>query len=92
MAKSNRATRKELETVIQEIIKELQYMRHAFNVLDNYLGAYVKFKGETILFNKFLESEAEKYKKDSEAKVNVPNEKDSKSAKQSRYQKIENPL
>ena len=94
MAKTNRATRKELETVIEKIIEELHILRRGFAVLDNYLGAYVKFKGDTLTFNDFLKTEAEKMDEaDKKAKVKTenPKTKDVKSAKKSRYSKVNTP-
>tara|TARA_Y100000310_G_C19951045_1_gene476854 strand:+ start:129 stop:410 length:282 start_codon:yes stop_codon:yes gene_type:complete len=91
MGKSNRATRKELETIIQEIIKELQILRQGFTAIDNYLGAYVKFKGDSITFNDFLTTEIEKMEKDRKATIKKPENKDVKSAKKSRYSKVSTP-
>ena len=62
MAKQNRATRKELETVIQKIIEELKSLGQGFKAIDNYLGAYVKFKGDSVAFNDYLSIEIEKIK------------------------------
>ena len=91
MAKSKRATRKELETVIQEVIEELHMLRQGFNALDNYLGAYVKFKGDTLMFNEYLSTEIKKRQEDIEAKTDKPDTKDIKSAKKSRYSKVSTP-
>ena len=91
MAKSNRATRKELEAVVQEIIKELQMLRQGFAALDNYLGAYVKFKGDTLTFNDYISTEIKKRQKDIEVKTEKPDTKDVKSAKKSRYSKVSTP-
>ena len=91
MAKSKRATRKELETVIQEVIKELHMLRQGFNALDNYIGAYVKFKGDTLTFNDYISTEIQKRQKDIEVKTEKPDTKDIKSAKKSRYSKVSTP-
>ena len=91
MAKSKRATRKELETVIQEVIKELHTLRQGFKALDNYLGAYVKFKGDTLMFNEYISTEIKKRQKDAEVKTGKPDTKDIKSAKKSRYSKVSTP-
>jgi len=91
MAKSNRATRKELETVIQEVIKELHMLRQGFNALDNYLGAYVKFKGDTLMFNEYISTEVMKRQREIEVKTEKPDTKDIKSAKKSRYSKVSTP-
>ena len=91
MGKSNRATRKELETIIQGIIKELQMLRQGFTAIDNYLGAYVKFKGDSITFNDFLVTEIERIEKDRKTTTKKPENKDVKSAKKSRYSKVSTP-
>ena len=91
MAKSKRATRKELETVIHEVIEALHMLRQGFNALDNYLGAYVKFKGDTLMFNEYISTEIKKRQKDVEVKTEKPDTKDIKSAKKSRYSKVSTP-
>ena len=91
MAKQNRATRKELETVIHKIIEELKSLGQRFQAIDNYLGAYVKFKGDSVTFNDYLSIEIEKMKKDMETKTETPVKKDVKSAKKSRYSKVITP-
>ena len=90
MAKTNRATRKELEAVIEKLIQEVQFLRQGFTALDNYLGAYVKFKGDSLTFNDFLKVEVEKWKKESEATVSKP-EEGTKSDKKRRYEKVATP-
>ena len=91
MAKSNRATRKELEAVVQKIIEELNHTKQALMAIDSYLGAYVKFKGDTITFNDFIRKEIEKKQNKTETKTQEPMEKDIKSAKESRYNRIKTP-
>ena len=91
MAKQNRATRKELETVIHKIIEELKTLGQGFRAIDNYLGAYVKFKGDSVTFNNYLSTEIEKMKKEQEAKTETPSRGDVKSAKKSRYSKVSTP-
>ena len=91
MAKSKRATRKELETIIQEVIKELHMLRQGFNALDNYIGAYVKFKGDTLTFNDYISTEVMKRQREIEVKTEKPDTKDIKSAKKSRYSKVSTP-
>ena len=59
MGKANRATRKELEEVVGKIIQELQFLRQGFTALDNYLGAYVKYKGDALQFTEYLKKEIE---------------------------------
>ena len=91
MAKQNRATRKELETVIHKIIEELDSLGQGFRAIDNYLGAYVKFKGDSVTFNNYLSTEIEKMKKEQETITETPVKKDVKSAKKSRYSKVSTP-
>ena len=91
MAKQNRATRKELETVIHKIIEELKTLGQGFRAIDNYLGAYVKFKGDSVTFNNYLSEEIEKMKKEQETKTEEPEKGDVKSAKKSRYNKVSTP-
>jgi hypothetical protein len=91
MAKSKRATRKELETVIQEVIGELHMLRQGFNALDNYIGAYVKFKGDTLTFNDYISTEVMKRQREIEVKTEKPDTKDIKSAKKERYSKVSTP-
>ena len=91
MAKQNRATRKELETVIHKIIEELKSLGQGFRAIDNYLGAYVKFKGDSVTFNDYLSEEIEKMKEEQETKTEAPVRKDVKSAKKSRYSKVSTP-
>ena len=85
MGKPNRATRKELEKVIPEIIKELQYLRQCFTVLDNYIGAYVEYKGDAVEFPNHLEKKFRK-KQETETK-----DTGMKSDKKDRYKKISTP-
>ena len=91
MGKSKKATRKELETVIQDIIKELGYLRQGFTAIDNYLGAYVKFKGDSIMFNDYLKTEIERMQQDIKETPKQPTTKDIQSAKKERYAKIKTP-
>ena len=91
MAKSNRATRKELETVVQEIINELRMLRQMTTAIDNYLGAYVQFKGDAIEFNSYIDKEIKKRQTENNIDTNNPITKDSKSAKKSRYNKVSTP-
>jgi hypothetical protein len=91
MAKSNRATRKQLEEIIEDMIKELQFLRQGFSAIDNYLGAYVKFKGDTLTFNDFLHKEMEKIKKEAETIKTSKPSKDIKGEKKSRYNKVSIP-
>tara|TARA_Y100000310_G_C19943239_1_gene473523 strand:+ start:204 stop:485 length:282 start_codon:yes stop_codon:yes gene_type:complete len=91
MAKSNRATRKELETVIGEMIEELRYLRQSMAVIDNYVGAYIKFKGDTLMFSDFLRTEIEKAKDKQPREIGTSNDEDIKGAKKSRYKKVATP-
>ena len=42
MGKAKRATRKELEEVISDIIQELGSLRTMMNALNNYVGLYIE--------------------------------------------------
>ncbi len=90
MAKTKRATRKELETVIKEIIDELRFLRQGFTAIDNYLGAYVQFKGDSIRFNDYLQNEMKKRQQEKPTETK-PTAKDIKSAKKSRYDNLKSP-
>tara|TARA_Y100000310_G_scaffold73639_1_gene69747 strand:+ start:441 stop:707 length:267 start_codon:yes stop_codon:yes gene_type:complete len=87
MAKNKRATRKELEEVVGKLIQEVQFLRQGFTALDNYVGAYVKYKGDTITFNDFLTGEIKKIQKDIDTK-----EGSTTSDKKSRYKKVSTPI
>ena len=91
MGKAKKATRKELEKVIGEIIHELQNMQTAFTALDNYVGAYVKYKGDTIEFNNFITKEYEKAQKDGTKIKTSKTEESMKSDKKNRYKKVSTP-
>ena len=89
MGKVKRATRKELEKVVGEIIKELQSLRTAFIALDNYVGLYIEWKGDKIEFPDYIQKKFNEPEKGSEAPSVEGNRK---SEKQSRYKKISTPL
>jgi|TARA_Y100000034_G_scaffold123817_1_gene171148 hypothetical protein len=89
MGKANRATRKELEEVIGKLIQEIQFLRQGFTALDNYLGAYVKYKGDTIAFSDFIKKEYEKAQ-NNEQKLEPPKERE-KIDKKDRYKKVSTP-
>jgi|TARA_Y100000310_G_scaffold297277_1_gene330147 hypothetical protein len=91
MGKANRATRKELEEVVGNIIQELQYLRQGFTALDNYVGAYVKYKGDAIEFNSFLMKEYEKAQEDGPEIKTSKTKESVKSDKKSRYKKVSTP-
>ena len=87
MGKTKRATRKELETGVQEIIGELSYLRQGFTAIDNYLGAYVQYKGDAINFHEHLQKKMEEKRKENMPKEQ-PKTKDVKRAKRERYDKV----
>jgi len=87
MAKDNRATRKQLETVVQKIIEELGSLKHMVVAIDNYLGAYVSYKGDTVTFNEHIAELISKKEK----QENNPDKKEDKSAKSKRYKNIATP-
>ena len=91
MGKANRATRKELEEVIGKLIKEVQFLKQGFTALDNYLGAYVQYKGDTLEFNDFIRTTLEKAQKNTD-KLETPNTKErEKIDKKGRYKKVSTP-
>ena len=55
MAKAKRATRKDLEKIIGQLIQEVSHLKRAVNAIDHYTGAYVAWKGDTITFNQHIE-------------------------------------
>ena len=55
MAKKNRATRKELEQVIGEMIRQINHLETAVKAIDHYTGLYVSWKGDTMTFNQYIE-------------------------------------
>ena len=89
MGKVKRATRKELEKVVGEIIQELQSLRTAFIALDNYVGLYIEWKGDKIAFPDYIQKKFN----ESEKGFKTPSvEGNTKSEKQGRYKKISTPL
>ena len=87
MGKAKKATRKELEAVIGKLIQEVQYLRQGFTAIDSYLGAYVKFKGDTLTFNEFLNKEINKAQDVKKSTIS----EDVKSDKKERYNRITTP-
>tara|TARA_Y100000310_G_scaffold40869_1_gene38328 strand:+ start:36 stop:317 length:282 start_codon:yes stop_codon:yes gene_type:complete len=93
MGKAKKASRKELEDVVGKIIQEIQYLGQAVGALDSCLGAYIKYKGDTLTFNDYFKSEIDKAQKKAKADTQKPrNPKDVDSAKRERYRKITSPL
>ena len=86
MGKAKKATRKELETVIGQIIGELKNLRTGFQSLDNYIGHYVEWKGDRVSFENHLTNKFEKMK--SETDSPIVEAKDNKSEKKDRYKKV----
>ncbi len=85
MGKANRATRKDLEKVITQIIQEVTHLRKVFQALDSYVGLYVEYKGDKIQFTEYIDSRIKKIEKKHETshtKKNISSEKDK------RYKKI----
>ena len=89
MGKNKRATRKELEDIVREIIGELGRLRTAFSALDSYVGLYVEWKGDKITFPQYLQSKFEN-KEGSVEPLNVESNK--KGEKRSRYKKVSAPI
>ena len=90
MGKTKRATRKELEEVVVKLIEEVQYLRQGFTALDNYVGAYVRYKGDTIQFTESLKKEFKKYQEKPKKSSN-DTKKSLKSDKEERYKKVSTP-
>jgi len=77
VGKGNRATRKELEKIIGQMIRQLNHLETAVKAIDHYTGLYVAWKGDTIAFNqhieeKFKESEGVENDKEQQSKVQPP--------------------
>ena len=88
MGKTKRATRKELEEVITEIIQEIQQLKQGFMAIGNYVGNYIKFKGDALTYDNFLKEEIKKAEK---VITEEPKNKDVVSDKRSRYKKLSTP-
>ena len=54
--KKKKPTNKQVETVISNIIQQLQYMEQKVNALDNLMGLYFEWKKDTKEFNKFVQA------------------------------------
>ena len=85
MGKANRATRKELEEVVGKLVQEVLYLKQVFTAMDNYLGAYVQFKGDSIEFNNYLKKEIEKTQADVKT---IDIQGSVKNDKKDRYKKV----
>ena len=53
--KKKKPTNKQIETVISNIIQQLQYLEQKVNALDNLIGLYFEWKKDTDKFNKFVQ-------------------------------------
>lgn len=53
--KKKKPTNKQIETVISNIIQQLQYLEQKVNALDNLMGLYFEWKKDTDKFNKFVQ-------------------------------------
>ena len=93
MGKNKRATRKELEEIVQEIGKRQHafesWVQTAFNALDSYMGLYVEWKGDGIEFPEYVKKKFN----ESQVKAGAPGmESSAKNEKKDRYKKISQPL
>jgi len=93
MGKAKRATRKELEEVISDIIQELNSLRNMMN----YVGFYIEWKGDKISYDEALKKKISEVQgrtqTSSTDKSNGKMEKGNvKSEKKDRYKKISTPL
>ena len=97
MGKAKRATRKELEEVISDIIQELGSLRTMMNALNSYVGFYIEWKGDKITYNEALKKKFDEAQSgtgtSSMGKSNGNMGKGNvKSEKKDRYKKISTPL
>ena len=97
MGKAKRATRKELEEVISDIIQELGSLRTMINALNSYVGFYIEWKGDKITYDEALKKKISEVQgrtqTSSTDKSNGKMEKGNvKSEKKDRYKKISTPL
>tara|TARA_Y100000310_G_C20577230_1_gene761044 strand:- start:219 stop:488 length:270 start_codon:yes stop_codon:yes gene_type:complete len=89
MGKAKRATRKELEDIVGEMIQELRSLHAGLTALDRYIGLYIEWKGDRIEFPEHLKKILSKAKE----KATVSSvEGNTKSEKKDRYKKISQPL
>ena len=88
MGKSKKATRKQLEEVLVNVIQDLEQLKKFFAGVSNYMGAYIQFKGDTLPFNDYLEKEIKNKEKTTSQETKV---KDIKSGKKDRYKKVSTP-
>ena len=85
MGKAKRATRKELEEVIGEMIQEISALKVNLMNLGTFLTLYIEWKGDKIEFPEWLRKRTNKVQ--TETKTT-----DSKDGKRDRYRKITQPL
>ena len=89
MGKAKRATRKELEKVIPEIIQEVSTLRTELINMSNYFGLYLEWKGDRIEFPEWVRKRIDK----AQTKTDTTDTKGNiKGEKRSRYRKITQPL
>tara|TARA_Y100000310_G_scaffold343634_1_gene452201 strand:+ start:1655 stop:1924 length:270 start_codon:yes stop_codon:yes gene_type:complete len=89
MGKAKRATRKELEKVIPEIIQEVSTLRTELINISNYFGLYLEWKGDRFEFPEWIKERIDK----AQTKTDTTDTKsDIKSEKKRRYRKITQPL
>jgi len=93
MGKAKRATRKELEEVISDIIQELNSLK----TMINYVGFYIEWKGDKISYDEALKKKISEVQGGTQTssidKSNGKMEKGNvKSEKRDRYKKISTPL
>mgnify|MGYP003152405164 CR=1 FL=1 len=89
MGKAKRATRKELEKVIPEIIQEVSTLRTELINMSNYFGLYLEWKGDRFEFPEWIKERIDKAQNNTDTtgtKGNIKGEK------RSRYRKITQPL
>ena len=54
-------TKKDIETVISNLIGHVRFIEEKLNALDSLFGLYLDWKKDNNKFNKFVESKVEEY-------------------------------
>ena len=54
-------TKKDIETVISNLINHIKFIEEKLNALDSLFGLYLDWKKDNDKFNKFVESKVEEY-------------------------------
>ena len=89
MGKNKRATRKQLEEIVGEMINEIGRLRDTITALDNFFGLYIEWKGDSVAYTQFLEEKFDKTKKE---RPKILENSNKPIGKRERYKKISTPL